>query len=563
MKKLSGLWLGFTFAATLACAPHLQLQVKNQGQSTHELLPAESAACVRITGAPFGISEIRLPAIPAKSFSIREFGAVGDGHFLNTEAIQKAISACAAAGGGKVIVPPGIWLTGPIRLESKINLHLEAGALVLFSTDHSLYPIITAPARGLGVAPPLYGFGLEDVAITGMGILDGAGESWRPVKKFKTTSSQWKELLQSGGVVDEKVNMWWPSLAAMNGADYLEKLQAVKKKKEITPEDFLPARDFLRPYMVSLIDCRRVLIEGVTIKNSPKFALCPAWCEEMVIRDIKVNNEWWAQNGDGIDISACRNVLVERCTVTAGDDGICMKSSSRSGHSAPALENIIIRDCIVYHGHGGFVVGSNTDGGIRSILVENCTFIGTDVGLRFKSSRGRGGVVEDIQIRKIFMRDIVNEAILFDSFYEAERLDVIAHPVTGETPVFRGISMDSIYCVGAGQAIAMAGLPEMPIQEISIRNGAFTTDKGIGMELVQGIIFKNIDLNPAQGPVFAFKQSSGIVLDKINYPDGAEVMLQLTGMESGSVTVKSSDLSHARTQVQWTTPAVDGAVIIK
>ena len=562
MKIFSRICCGWIMLAALPCAPRLQSQEKTPA-GLERSFAAHPARAVVLSGAPFGLAEIALPEIPEKSLSILDYGARGDGHFLNTRAIQAAISACAADGGGRVIIPAGIWLTGPVRLESRIDLHLEAGALLLFSSDHSLYPVIQAPTKGYLVASPLYGYGLEDIAITGPGIIDGAGESWRPVKKFKTTSSQWKELLQSGGVVDDKASIWWPSQAAMNGADYLEKLQASKKKKEITPGDYLPARDFLRPYMVSLIDCKRVLIEEVTIKNSPKFALCPAWCDQLIVKNVKVNNEWWAQNGDGIDISACRNVLIEDCVVTAGDDGICMKSSNRSGRPAPALENIVIRDCIVYHGHGGFVVGSNTDGGMRNILVENCTFIGTDVGLRFKSSRGRGGLVENIQIKNIFMKEIVNEAILFDSYYETDQRDTLDHAITAETPIFRAIIMENIYCVGAAQAVAMTGLPEMPIQDISLQGGAFTAEQGVGMEQVKGITLKNIALDLAKAPVFVLEQSSGISLDNISFRDDTAALMQLKGMGRGSVTIKNTDLSRARVQTQWSGAAVDGAVVVQ
>jgi len=457
------------------------------------------------------------PVIPDRTVSIRYFGAAGDGHTLCTAAIQQAISACAAAGGGRVVIPSGIWLTGPVRLESRIELHLESGALLLFSGDHRLYPVIQAPTKGWLVASPLYGYGLEDVAITGIGIIDGAGESWRPVKKFKTTSRQWKALINSGGVVDKKGEMWWPSREAMEGEDYLEKLKKSKPKKEITAEDHLPARDYLRPYMISFIDCKRVLFEGVTIKNSPKFALCPAWCDQLIIRDVKVNNEWWAQNGDGIDISACRNVLVERCTVTAGDDGICMKSSDRSGRTGPALENVLIRDCIVYHGHGGFVVGSNTDGGMRNIRVENCTFIGTDVGLRFKSARGRGGVVENIRIRNIRMKDIVGEAISFDTFYESGQPDSLPRPVTRETPVFRDITIDSLYCAGAAQAIVMTGLPEMPIQNIRIRDAHITAGTGVQLQDVRDLALERVVVKPERGGLFEFKRCRGISIDGAGY----------------------------------------------
>ncbi len=458
---------------------------------------------------------IQRPVIPQRSLSIREFGAVGDGHTLCTAAIQKAIDACARAGGGQVVIPSGIWLTGPIHLESRIDLHLERGALLLFSRDHTLYPILQAPTRGWQVASPIYGYGLEDVAITGPGIMDGAGESWRPVKKFKTTARQWQELIRAGGVVDEKEGMWWPSREAMAGEAWLKKLQAAKGKKEITAADMEPARDYLRPYMISLIDCKRVLVADVTVKNSPKFALCPAWCDQLVIRNVKVNNEWWAQNGDGIDISACRNVLVDACTVTAGDDGICLKSSGRSGRSEPALENVLIRNCIVYHGHGGFVVGSNTDGGMRNIDVENCTFIGTDVGLRFKSARGRGGVVEQIRIRNIRMQDIAGEAIGFDAFYESAPADTLARPVTRETPVFRDITIDSLYCAGAARALVMTGLPEMPIRNIRIRDAHITATSGARLQDVHDLTLERVVIRPDQGELFRWNRCSGLTLDGV------------------------------------------------
>jgi len=497
------------FSATPAGGTGFAGAIPPADRSKESRPPSASSSGTGFAGA------IQPPAIPERSVSIRDYGATGDGHTLCTEAIRQAISACSAAGGGKVIIPSGIWLTGPIRLESRIELHLENGALLFFSSDHSLYPIIPAPTRGWVVASPLYGYGLEDVAITGAGIIDGAGASWRPVKKFKTTAGQWKALLQSGGVVDDKGSMWWPSQEALAGEEYLKQLQKSKSRKEITAADYLPARDYLRPYMISLVDCKRVLVAGVTIKNSPKFALCPAWCDQLIIRDVKVNNEWWAQNGDGIDISACRNVLVERCTVNAGDDGICMKSSDRSGRKGPALENVLIRDCIVYHGHGGFVVGSNTDGGMRNLVVENCIFIGTDTGLRFKSTRGRGGTVENIRIRNIRMSDIAEAAILFDAFYESEAPDSLPRPVTAETPIFRDITIDSLYCTSAALAMALTGLPEMPIQDITLSNSRISAAQGITLTDVKGLTVNAVRLNIGQGPLLTSKRSSGITFDGV------------------------------------------------
>jgi DNA sulfur modification protein DndE len=428
---------------------------------------------------------------------VTDFGAVGDGHTLNTPFIQKAIDSCAAAGGGTVVVPAGLWLTGPLAMKSRINLHLAQGAILLFSPDHSVYPIIrTSPeSHSYFVMSPVYGYDLHDIAITGPGIINGNGRSWRPVKKDKMTPSQWNELVHSGGVVSDDGEMWWPSKEAMNGEAYLKSLK--KSRHDRTAKDYLPARDFMRPYMVSLIGCSRVLLDGPTFMNSPKFALYPKYSHDLVIRNVKVNNEWWAQNGDGIDLANCRNAVVYKCTVNAGDDGICMKSSRPSGDKTDSacLSNVIIADCIVYHGHGGFVIGSNTDGGMKNVYVHNCDFIHTDIGIRVKSRRDRGGLVHDIYISGIYMAGIAGPAISFDTYYELKSKNTVTHPVTSATPRFRDFYMDHIYCDGAGQAVTLTGLPEMPLSRLHFSAMQITADKGYTAVDTSLISFKNVTIN--------------------------------------------------------------------
>lgn len=450
-----------------------------------------------LQGAPFKMEAPSLPAIPSTVVNITSYGAVGDGHTINTGAITRAIDACFTKGGGMVVIPKGLWLTGPIELKSNINLHLDQGAILLFSRDHSLFPLITTSSEShtYFVKPPLYGYHLHDVAITGPGIVNGSGDSWRPVKKDKTTSAQWKMLLSSGGEVSTDGTIWWPSKQAMEGEAYLKAMS--KSGSPHTAQDYLPARDFLRPYMVSLINCSRVLIDGPTFMNSPKFALYPKYCDDLIIRNVKINNEWYAQNGDGIDIANCKNVVIYQCTVNAGDDGICMKSSRLSSDKSDSasLRNVVIADCIVYHAHGGFVIGSNTDGGMENISVQNCDFINTDVGIRVKSSRGRGGLVQQIYIRDIYMAHIANEAILFDSYYELKSKAEIPQPVTTSTPRFQNFFMDHIYCDGAARAISLTGLPEMPLKQIHFSNLDITAQKGYIAVDTSAISFKNVNIN--------------------------------------------------------------------
>ena len=421
---------------------------------------------------------VAAPVIPDRAFSILDYGAVGDGQTLNTAAFEKAIGACAAAGGGRLTVPAGLWLTGPIALKSNIDLHLEREALVVFTRDHTQYPMIPPPGGGHNpiVASPVYGFNLQNIAITGEGILDGGGDSWRPVKKNKTTAGQWKELVAtSGSVVSPDGEVWWPNKDGAEG-------------------------DRLRPYMVYLVNCHNILIEGVTIRNSPKFVFYPNNCSELTMSRVNIFNEWWAQNGDGIDISACRNVILYRCTVSAGDDGICMKSSGKAG-----LENVIVAGCTVYRAHGGFVIGSNTDGGMRNIAVSDCSFIGTDVGLRFKSNMGRGGLVSGIFIRDITMRDIVNEAVLFDTYYENVPAGAVRDPSKAlpkdKVPEFRDFHISHVWCSGAKTAISITGLPDMPVSEIHFDSVVISSIRGLVASQAKKIGLSHVKLITVELPV--------------------------------------------------------------
>ncbi len=495
---------------------------------------------------PFDMPAIQPPVFPEQIFNITAFGAVGDGHTKNTVAINQAILKCTQSGGGTVIIPSGIWLTGPIELQSNVNLHLESGALVIFSRERSDYPIIKPPGKSFTAAPPISGYNLENIAITGEGVFDGNGEAWRPVKRFKTTSSQWRQLIQSGGIVAPSGDIWWPSPAALHGEKFIDSLESVRPKGELVAEDYLPARDYLRPDLVSLINCKTVLIDGPTFKNSPKYALQPERCQDIIIRNVKVNNEWWAQNGDGIDINSCKNVLIQKCTLTTGDDALCMKASRRRGQSEPAVQNIVIRDCSVYRGHGGFVIGSNTDGGMRNIFVNNCIFIGTDVGLRFKSARDRGGLVENIIIRNIYMKDIVNESIFFNTYYENIGREIESRPVTEDTPIFRNFILDSIFCVSAKQAVSLVGLPEMPISQIRISNSYLAAEIGFSAEYTRAIRLGNFTVVSNADPVFRLFQCRDFNLEKIGFASTTREFMHLSGKNTQAIRVKNTPLSSMK-----------------
>lgn len=473
-----------------------------------------------VTAAPFKMAVPKVPTFPNKVFSIKAYGATGDGQTLNTTAFARAIAACVKAGGGKVVVPAGLWLTGPIQLQSNVNLVVERGALIQFTPDRTQYPVIQmGGSTSFVVASPVYGYNLKNVAITGEGILDGAGESWRPVKKSKVTAGQWKTFTATG-VVSKDGSVWWPSREAMEGEDYLKELK--KKGKEVRADDYLPARDFLRPYMVYLSNSENVLVEGVTLRNSPKFVFYPTNCTNVTMRSVNVFNEWWAQNGDAIDISACKNVLIYQCNVSAGDDGICLKSSGSKTPGEARLANVVVAGCTVYNGHGGFVIGSNTDGGMNNIFVTDCNFIGTDIGIRVKSNAGRGGLVHNVYLKDIFMSGIVNEAVLFDTYYEdvtaGKTASEVKTTVRDKIPVFQDFYLTNIYCRGAETAISLTGLPEMPVQNIRFDHVTISANKGYEAREVKEIRFKNTKLllpggrvqDPGTG-VAAGSQSSALL----------------------------------------------------
>ena len=333
--------------------------------------------------------------------------------------------------------------------------------------------------------------------------MDGNGDTWRPVKKGKMTAGQWKALLAKGGVVDEKAGIWYPSEGSLKGALACKDFNVPEGIE--TDEDWNSIRDWLRPVLLSFQKCKKVLLEGVTFKNSPSWCLHPLSCEDLTINKVIVSNPWYSQNGDALDIESCNRVLVLNSSFDAGDDGICLKSGKDADgrRRGEPCQNVIIRDNAVLHGHGGFVVGSEMSGGVKNIYVDNCTFLGTDVGLRFKSTRGRGGVVENIHINNINMINIPNEGLIFDLFYggkapgEEDTADanVTANipPVTEETPCFKDIFIKNVKAKGVGRAIYFNGLPEMPIKNIYIENVTISDAKeGVILNQAEGATLKNV-----------------------------------------------------------------------
>ncbi|MCU0323153.1 MAG: glycoside hydrolase family 28 protein, partial [Chitinophagaceae bacterium] len=349
------------------------------------------------------LPKVIIPTFKKDTFNIIKFGAIANGYILNTIAINKAITACNKNGGGVVHVPKGLWLTGPIELKSNVNLHIAKDALLQFTEDFNEYPLVLTNWEGLVAyrnQSPLFANNAVNIAVTGKGIIDGSGDAWRMVKKEKLTASQWKKKTESGGVLSDDKKTWYPTEKSLAGSKVKN---AGVVANGITLKDVEAYKDFLRPNLLVFAKCKNVLLDGVTFQNSPAWNIHPLMCENLTVRNIVAKNPWYAQNGDGLDIESCKNFIVENSLFDVGDDGICIKSGrdAEGRKRAMPTENGIIRNCVVYHAHGGFVIGSEMSGGARNIYVDNCTFIGTDIGLRFKTTRGRGGIVENIFINNI------------------------------------------------------------------------------------------------------------------------------------------------------------------
>ena len=516
---------------------------------------------------------IQKTAFKKDSISIVKFGAKADGVTLNTKNINDAIDATSKKGGGVVVIPAGLWLTGPVELKSNVNLHLQKNALLQFTTDFSQYKLVEGNWEGLPQMrnqSPVSATNATNIAITGFGIIDGGGEAWRMVKKDKLTESQWKKLVASGGVLSDDKKSWYPSEAWMK-ANKLKNPGQISPEK--TPEFYNEIKDFLRPNLLVLTKCNKILLEGVTFQNSPAWCLHPLMSENITIRNISVKNPWFAQNGDGLDLESCKNVLVENSVFDVGDDGICIKSGrdAEGRKRGMPTQDVIVRNCTVYAAHGGFVIGSEMSGGAKNIWVDDCTFIGTDIGLRFKTTRGRGGIVENIFIKNIAMKNIPGEAILFDMYYAAQ--DPIAltgekreppkvemKPVTEETPQFRNIYIKNVVVNGAQKAIFVRGLPEMNVKNIVMEDMVMQAKEGLDMTEGSGISLKNVTLiTENKNPVMNIHNSQSIALTNVKYND-AEVLLNVTGEKSKDIVLSGVDTKKAKKGVEFGYGATEKAV---
>ena len=471
-------------------------------------------------GLPFQMEKVSRPVIPSRTACLTDYGAVADGITLNTEAFATAIEELSAQGGGHLTVPAGIWRTGPITLLSGIDLHLEDNAIILFDSDRNLYPVIDINFEGLDVRrclSPINATGQKNISITGSGIIDGNGEEWRELKKNNASPKVWKQQIKKGGVYNDVG--WYPDEGYMKARATAGSFNLASP--EFSEEEII---SFLRPVMVSIRECENVLLEGVTFQNSPCWNLHPLYSKNIIMKGITVRNPSYATNGDGLDLDACENTILVDSKFDVGDDAICIKSGKDEdgrAHGIPC-KNLIVDNCIVYSGHGGFVVGSEMSGGVENMKVSNCSFMGTDIGLRFKSTRGRGGVVKNIWCDHIYMKNIIANAIIFNLHYAGTSATETPNGVSEEgtpawvadetTPEFTGMHFSDIVCNGAASAIFINGLPEMPVSDMTFKDITISATKGIEVNEARDISFENVSIITPDGSEPAITNSENITV---------------------------------------------------
>jgi polygalacturonase len=487
--------------------------------------------------APFEMPQLERPTFPNRIFDIRDYGAVADGATSSTAAIAEAVSACADAGGGTVLIPPGLWLTGPIHLKSNVNLHAAEGAIIRFSTRFEDYlPVVLTRWEGVEVlnySPLIYANGADNIALTGRGTYDGQGEAWFPMRPWQKA---------------EREKLW------NSEADGIPVEQRIYGTEE----------GALRPAMVQPINCSNVLIEGPTFTRSPFWVIHPVYCDRLIIRDIKVNSH--GVNNDGVDLDSCSNSLVERCEFVVGDDAVAVKSGRdadgwRVGRPS---ENIVIRHITSTNGHGGCVIGSELSGGARNIIFHDIYFKDTITAIRIKSKIGRGGVIEDIWFKDIVVTGLRERpAFWLDAFYASHTVQ----PATETLTKFRNIHVENLASWGGERSVEIGAYPEQPAENVTLENVFATADNGLVLENAVGVTLDGVNIIPHSEkgtdlePVMKIINSRDVTIIGSRPFVGTNTFLRVEGAGSRNVRLLDNELSHAKTEVQLAEGVSTDAVI--
>jgi len=416
------------------------------------------------------VRRISPPTFPARTFEITGYGATTGADA--TRAFRAAIDACANAGGGRVVVPRGRFETGAIHLRSNVNLHLDDGATIAFSRDPRAYlPIVLTRYEGvelMNYSPFIYALDQHDVAVTGTGTLDGQADE-----------SHWWNWRGAGPAASAPMTPARTRLFEMAARG----VPAAQRR--------FGDGSFLRPNFIQTYRCRNVLIDGVTVVNSPMWEIHPVLCQNVVVRGVTIRSH--GPNNDGCDPESCRDVLIERCSFDTGDDCIALKSGrNQDGRRLNTpIENVVIRDCEMRDGHGGVVIGSEVSGGARNVFAERCRMDSPrlDRVLRFKTNSTRGGVLERVAIRHITVGEVAEAVVAADFYYEEGDAGTF-------TPVLRDIDVRDVTSRRSRHAFLLRGYARSPITNVHVADCTFD---GVAspdvLEAVQNLVLTNVRVN--------------------------------------------------------------------
>jgi polygalacturonase len=423
------------------------------------------------------LSTLSLQAAPRSAlFNVMDYGAKGDGQQLETPAISKAIDACANNGGGTVYFPPGQYLTGTVTLKSHVTLDLDSGATILGSTNEEDYPVLTDPWDNTQkvLAPLFYADHAENITLTGRGTIDGQGQ------------------------------IWWKRFWLFSGK------RGMTAK---TPEQIAEAKkvEYGRPRLIRFVHCHDVVIEHLSLTNSPFWTVSPLFCDFVRVDGLTIQNPVPSPNTDGINPESCRNVQIINCRIDVGDDCVTLKSGLNELGRKMGIpdENITIANCVMMRGHGGVAIGSEMSGGVKNVTVANCVFQGTDIGLRVKSQRGRGGYVENFTACNITMENVPHP-IVVTTFYQGKDKPADVFEVNEGTPQFHDFLFNNITARGANDAGSITGLRELPVGDIVLSNIRIAAKKGFTCRNARHVSFNDVEINPEEGPALTLKNSSDI-----------------------------------------------------
>ncbi|MES2648195.1 MAG: glycoside hydrolase family 28 protein [Bacteroidota bacterium] len=477
-------------------------------------------------------------------YNVLSYGAKNDSTTLATGAIAEAISAASAKGGGTIYFPAGKYLTGAIHLKSNITIFIDAGAELHFSDNFDDYlPMVQSRYEGVDVtsfSPLFYAYEVENIAIIGRGLINGHGKKW------------WDFV--EGYKAEQPRTKWQYMFDTLN-------------RDILLPDDPRQMkRGFLRPPFIQPMYCKNILIEGITVVNSPFWTINPEFCENLTIHAVTINNPH-SPNTDGINAESCKYVHISNCHISVGDDCITIKSGKDKPGRAKAMpaENYTITNCTMLSGHGGVVIGSEMSGDVKKIAISNCIFDGTDRGIRIKTARGRGGVVEDIRVDNIVMKNIRQQAIVLDMQYAK----TTEEPVSERTPSFRNIHFSNI-TAQTKEAIFINGIAEMPIEDITFNDIQFTAETGANINLAKNIELHNVSITTKSGASLMAENVSGLTINgfktkqpvtgkpaislsnvqdlylyNCNPVKGTAVFLQLAGNKTAGITLKANNFRYA------------------